>query len=162
LADANRLGELEYCAAHPHPLLVHCRTTYQLRPVDKSGMTIDRVVLDRVVRPHSTPSGLDEYSAVPVRSRMGTRAFDLTVGCNPDCDIHIDDSSLSNLHARMTQDRHGNWYIQDASSLTGTHVNGKDPIETRPLVSGDLISFGMVDVTFLLPSQVYRLVRMLL
>lgn len=160
--DANRLEELAFCAAHPTPLLVHLTTTYQLRPVEDTSKTMDRAVLQAAIPPASTPSGLDQYLAVPVRARVGKRTFQLSVGCGRDADIQINDVTVSNVHAHFTGDRHGNWYVQDASSTTGTHVNDRDPNPTQVLVSGDRISFGMVDVTFMLPSQVYRLVRMLL
>jgi pSer/pThr/pTyr-binding forkhead associated (FHA) protein len=61
----------------------------------------------------------------------------------------------------MTQDRHGNWYVQDAGSTTGTHVNDADPEPTQVLKSGDVISFGMVDTVFHLPASAYALVRRL-
>ena len=69
--------------------------------------------------------------------------------------------SQESLHAHMTQDRHGNWYVHDAGSTTGTHVNDADPTPTQVLVPGDRISFGLVDMTFLLPAQAYQLVRRL-
>jgi len=160
--DANRLEELAFCAAHPYPLLVYLTTTYQLRPVDDRSKTMDRVVLQATTPPSPPGSGLDQYLAVPVKARVGKRTFQLSVGCAHDRDIRINDVTVSNVHAHFTGDRHGNWYVQDASSTTGTHVNDRDPNATQVLISGDRISFGMVDVTFMLPSQVYRLVRMLL
>jgi hypothetical protein len=160
--DANRLDEIEFCAAHPHPLLVHCTTGYQLRPVERIGLTIDRAVLAPSSRPAMAASGLDDYRAALVKPRAGRRGFQLAIGCELDCDIHIDDVTVSTLHAHMTQDRHGNWYVQDAGSTTGTHVNDRDPCETQVLRSGDRISLGMVDLVFYLPSQVYHLIRRLL
>jgi hypothetical protein len=162
LKDANRLDELAYCNKHPYPLLVHCTTGYRLQPVSIMAMTLDRAVLAAALRPRSTPSAIDDYIAFEVCAADGRRAFDLSLGCNPSCDIHIDDVTVSKLHAHMTQDRHGNWYIQDAGSSTGTHVNDGDPGPTQVLVSGDRISVGMVDLVFYLPSQAYSLIRRLL
>ena len=161
LADANHCEELEFCSVHPYPLLVHITTGYKLRPVERMAMTIDRAVLAAATRPVTSPSAIDDYLALEVRSQGRVRTFQLSVGCGPNCDIQINDVTVSNVHAYMTQDRHGNWYVQDASSTTGTHVNDRDPGETQVLVSGDRISFGMVDFTFLLPSQAYHLVRRL-
>jgi hypothetical protein len=161
LRDANSLTELEYCARHPYPLLVHATTGYKMRPVEKLAMTLDRVVLSPVTRPRSQPSAIDDYLALPVLAMDGRRTYELSVGCNEDCDIWLNDVTVSNLHAHMTQDRHGNWYVQDAGSSTGTHVNDRDPDPTQVLVAGDRISFGLVDLTFTLPAQAFQLVRRL-
>ena len=159
--DANQLDELAYCAKHPYPLLVHMAGGYTLHPVEKGHLTMDRAILSPVKRRADTPSALDDYSAVAVRQTVG-KFVELTVGCDRKiCDILINDITISRVHAHMLQDRHGNWYINDASSTTGTFVNDKDPLPTQVLVSGDRITFGMVDVTFYLPSQAFALIRRL-
>jgi len=161
LKDANALDELAYCAKHPYPLLVHNTSSYQLRPVEKIMATIDRAVLSPVRRGR-VPSAIDEYEAVPVQAMGGEHTFELTVGCGPDCDVRVNDVTVSKIHALMTQDARGFWYVQDVGSTTGTHVNEQDTDPTRPLQSGDKIAFGMVEVTFHLPASHYALVRRLI
>ena len=161
LKDANALDELAYCAKHPYPILVHNTSTYQLRPVSRIMATIDRAVLSPVRRGYM-PSSIDEYMGVPVRSRVGANTFELTVGCLANCDIMIDDVTVSNVHAVMTKDARGFWYVQDVGSTTGTHVNDLDTDPTKPLQSGDRIAFGMVELTFHLPASHYALVRRLI
>ena len=95
-------------------------------------------------------------------ARVGDNTFELTVGCLANCDIMIDDVTVSNVHALMTKDARGYWYVQDVGSTTGTHVNEQDTDPTRPLQSGDKIAFGMVEVTFHLPASHYALVRRLI
>jgi pSer/pThr/pTyr-binding forkhead associated (FHA) protein len=161
-ADANRLDELAFCDRNPYPLLIHATTGYQLQTLASMSQTMDRAVLAAADRPHTSPSGIDDYVGIEVKTRDGSKRFQLTLGCNPFRDVVIDDVTVSNLHAHFTVDRHGNWYLQDASSLTGTHVNDKDPDPTQVLVSGDRLSFGMVDTVFMLPGQAYAMIRRLI
>jgi hypothetical protein len=161
LKDANALDELAYCTKHPYPLLVHNMTTYQLRPVDRVMATIDRAVLSPLRR-GQTPSAIDEYMAASVQAHGGDHTFELTVGCHGDCDIQINDVTVSKIHALMTKDARGYWYVQDVGSTTGTHVNDLDTEPTRALQSGDRVAFGMVELTFHLPASAYHLVRRLI
>lgn len=162
LTDANRLEETAYCAAHPYPLLVHATTGYQLQPITRTAvMTMDRAVLAAANRPARPPSAIDDYVAFPVRATPGRDAFQVAIGCHEQCDVVIDDVTVSKLHALLMCDTRGHWYLQDAGSTTGTHLNDKDPGETQVLVSGDRISLGMVDLVFYLPSQAYHLIRRL-
>lgn len=161
LLDAKALDRGAFCAKHPHPLLVHTTTGYKLRPIVNTAMTIDRAVLAAALRPPRPSGGIDDYLAVEVRAAHGTRSFDLIVGCGNDVDIWIDDVTVSARHAHMSRDREGSWYVRDASSTTGTHVNDRDYGETQALVAGDRISFGMVDLCFYPPEDAYDLIRKL-
>lgn len=160
LHDANALDVLAYCRKHPSPLLVHDMTKYKLRPLENFAATMDRAVL-APARRGLPPSAIDDYVAFPLLAFGGDHTFNLVVGCGHDADIWIDDVTVSKVHAHITQDRHGNWYVQDVGSTTGTHVNDADPEPTQVLKSGDVISFGMVDVVFHLPASAYALVRRL-
>ncbi|UCF05308.1 MAG: FHA domain-containing protein [bacterium] len=48
-----------------------------------------------------------------------------TLGRGPDCDIVIDHSSVSRLHARIYQDPFGRWIIEDLDSRNGVIVDGQ-------------------------------------
>ncbi len=158
---ANVLDELGFCEKYPYPLLVHAAGGYALHPIEKGHLTMDRAILSPVKRRGDMPSAMDDYSAVAVRQTVG-KFVELTVGCDRTvCDIVINDITISRVHAHMLHDRHGNWYINDASSTTGTFVNDKDPSPTQVLVSGDRVTLGMVELTFYLPSQVFALIRRL-
>lgn len=159
--DATQLDELAYCAKHPYPLLVHVADGYKLHPVEQALQTMDRAILSPARRAAGTPLAIDDYSAVAVRQTVG-KFVELAVGCDRKaCDVLVNDISISRVHAHMVQDARGNWYVNDASSTTGTFVNDKDPVATQVLMSGDRITLGMVDLTFYLPSQAYELIRRL-
>ena len=56
------------------------------------------------------------------------QSFDLketpvVIGRHPDCEIQLDDASVSRYHAKITLDN-GHFYIQDLNSRNGTVLNG--------------------------------------
>ena len=64
-----------------------------------------------------------------------------TIGRGQGADIHLDDPSVSRLHAEMV--RRGPYvYVADLGlSRNGTRVNGR-PVARRVLAEGDVLSFG--------------------
>jgi ribosomal protein L40E len=71
----------------------------------------------------------------------------VTVGRSPDCDIFLDDVTVSRKHAAITKD--GNAFsIQDEGSLNGTFVNRRR-VEGAELEDGDEIQIGKYRLTFL-------------
>jgi hypothetical protein len=70
-----------------------------------------------------------------------------TIGRSPDCDIFLDDVTVSRHHAvlRRTDDR---FTIEDQGSLNGTFVNRRR-IETADLADGDELQIGKYRLTFL-------------
>jgi hypothetical protein len=64
-----------------------------------------------------------------------------TVGRGDGVDVHIDDPSVSRLHAELVR-RGPHVYVTDLGlSSNGTRVNGR-PIGRRVLADGDVLSFG--------------------
>lgn len=159
--DAKALAAAEFCARHPHPVLVRCDTSSPLHPNEQTrGLTIDRVVIaDRRggTRPWSNTVG--DYVAYEVRARHPERTADITIGCSSACDIQLDDTSVSKLHATLSATQAG-WLVRDVSSLVGVRVNDFEPTEA-PLASGDRITIGTVDLLFLMPREVHTLLRRL-
>jgi ribosomal protein L40E len=71
----------------------------------------------------------------------------VTVGRSPDCEIFLDDVTVSRKHAALTKDGNG-FSIQDEGSLNGTFVN-KKRVEGAQLEDGDEIQIGKYRLTFL-------------
>jgi len=71
----------------------------------------------------------------------------VTVGRSPDCEIFLDDVTVSRKHAALTKDGDG-FTIQDEGSLNGTCVN-KKRVEGAELEDGDEIQIGKYRLTFL-------------
>ena len=69
--------------------------------------------------------------------------FPFTIGRARECDLVLDASDVSRLHAKLDSD-HLNLYLEDLGSTNGTYVNGQRmlPGQPRRLRAGDVIHFG--------------------
>jgi len=70
-----------------------------------------------------------------------------TIGRSPDCDIFLDDVTVSRKHAELLAEN-GRFTITDLGSLNGTYVNRRR-IESSPLADGDELQIGKYRLTFL-------------
>jgi FHA domain/Domain of unknown function (DUF1707) len=68
-------------------------------------------------------------------------ATTFSIGRDRDCDLSVDDMTVSRVHARLDRTADG-WVLVDLGSTNGTRVNGwlvRDRVEVR---AGDLVRFG--------------------
>jgi FHA domain-containing protein/zinc ribbon protein len=101
--------------------------------------------------------GLVEGPALVVRSGGGRAGehFPLgagddertTIGRSPDCDIFLDDVTVSRRHAVLVR-RDGKFFIEDQGSLNGTFLNRRR-IEAGELEEGDELQVGKYRLTYL-------------
>ena len=70
-----------------------------------------------------------------------------TIGRSPDCDIFLDDVTVSRKHAVFVQKDNG-FFIEDQGSLNGTFVN-RARIDRIELENGDEVQIGKYRLTFL-------------
>jgi hypothetical protein len=70
-----------------------------------------------------------------------------TIGRSPDCDIFLDDVTVSRHHAVLRKND-GRFVIEDEGSLNGTFVNRRR-IESAELADGDELQIGKYRLTFL-------------
>ena len=70
-----------------------------------------------------------------------------TVGRSPDCDVFLDDVTVSRRHAQVLH-RDGRFVIEDKGSLNGTFLNRRR-IESGQLEDGDEVQIGKYKLTFL-------------
>jgi pSer/pThr/pTyr-binding forkhead associated (FHA) protein len=71
----------------------------------------------------------------------------ITVGRRPDCDIFLDDVTVSRDHALLVK-RGDEWFIDDLGSLNGTYVN-RGRIESHRLSDGDELQIGKYKLAYL-------------
>ena len=69
------------------------------------------------------------------------------IGRSPDCDIFLDDVTVSRNHAVLIQEG-GDFIVEDQGSLNGTFVNRKR-IDRSPLTEGDELQVGKYRMTFI-------------
>jgi hypothetical protein len=89
-----------------------------------------------------TPTGLLVTLQPP--EAQGTRyevADECTVGRGAGCQVHLDDTFTSQLHARIFR-RDGRLAIEDLASTNGTFVNGARITDTVALRAGDQVQIG--------------------
>lgn len=75
----------------------------------------------------------------------------LVVGRANNCDLRLDDSSVSSEHARIVRDSAG-WRVVNLLSTNGTFVNDRK-ISSSAIANGDRIRFGRVEFRFYDPDQ---------
>jgi FHA domain/zinc-ribbon domain len=71
------------------------------------------------------------------------------IGRSPDCDVFLDDVTVSRRHAEV-EPGEGGYVIRDLGSLNGTFVNRRR-IESTRLSADDEVQIGKYRMTFLLP-----------
>jgi len=88
-----------------------------------------------------TVSFTEEYNG---RSRMMERAIikNLIIGRDKECDIILEDRSVSRKHCKLSMDGVG-LFLEDMGSRSGSFVNDQPAISRVALHSGDTIRLGM-------------------
>jgi hypothetical protein len=71
----------------------------------------------------------------------------LSIGRAPECEVFLDDVTVSRKHAVITRGDNG-YTIEDEGSLNGTYVNRRR-VETASLEDGDEVQIGKYKLTFL-------------
>jgi hypothetical protein len=69
------------------------------------------------------------------------------IGRSPDCEIFLDDVTVSRNHAVLVQEN-GKFHVEDQGSLNGTFVNRRR-IDNAPLSEGDELQIGKYRMTFI-------------
>ncbi|WP_460735371.1 FHA domain-containing protein [Lysobacter tyrosinilyticus] len=100
---------------------------------DDPGMTAVRKVMPTYVLRGLTGS---------VFGRTHPVEGSLTLGRSPQCDIHLEDSGLSRIHAKLTPEE-GGLLIEDQNSTNGSFINGTR-IQRQRAHLGDEVSFDSV------------------
>jgi pSer/pThr/pTyr-binding forkhead associated (FHA) protein len=120
----------------------HGETTLSLTPEEVSGGTV--------------PAGEPRGPALVVRAGGGRagESFETDgprtlIGRSPECDVFLDDVTVSRRHAEIVQEG-GSYVIRDLGSLNGTFVN-RHRIENAALADDDEVQIGKYRMTFLLP-----------
>jgi hypothetical protein len=117
------------------------------RPAPARGLTgaLQRAPGDRDPRHRGQGSPLPPAIRLPFPRGTATT---FTIGRDRQCDLAIDDLTVSRQHARLRRTEAGDWLLSDLGSRNGTRVNGwrvRDSVQVRP---GDLVRFG--DVVYVL------------
>lgn len=80
----------------------------------------------------------------------GAATQEWTIGRSAECAIRLDESDISEWHAKIVREGQ-KWKLIDAISSNGSFVNDLQ-VGMSYLTSGDCLRFGRVECTFLLPK----------
>lgn len=85
------------------------------------------------------------------------RVEELGVGRLPDCELFLDDSSVSKRHAVLKwNEPQGRCSVKDVGSTNGTFLNGASlALREATLKDGDILSFGNVQFWYLMTDTLH-------
>ena len=100
--------------------------------------------------------GLEGLEAPALVVRSGGRAgesfhptkAETTIGRSPDCDVFLDDVTVSRKHAELVR-RDDAFYVEDLGSLNGTFLNRRRIEEPSKLENGDELQIGKYRLSFI-------------
>jgi DNA-binding winged helix-turn-helix (wHTH) protein len=99
----------------------------------------------RPLRHHSFVLALPDHQVVLVEGEY-------TVGRQADCDVRVNDASVSRVHARIVVSD-GEVRLEDLQSKNGTKLHGALLSEPAVLAAGDVVTFGAVEAHFLVEDE---------
>ena len=103
-------------------------------------------------RRHVTrPAQKNAVSAILQNPRSGSvhaiRQTPYWIGRATDCDVRLDDATVSRRHAVITVDQASQFYIANRSQYNNTAVNGR-LVDQASLTHGDIITVGQTHLRF--------------
>lgn len=116
--------------------------TYELNGKVETVSPESTGAVTHVDRERPSPGGLALRvirGGQPGRER-GLTGGRLVAGRGDDCEITLEDPTVSRRHAAFVH-RAGDWWVVDLESTNGTRVNGTDTVEQR-LEAGDRVELG--------------------
>lgn len=116
------------------------QNTQVLMPVDEPAAPVGRL---RVVA--GQEARLSPGEVFPLQAH-------LTLGRAPDNHIVLSDAYVSSYHARLDR-RDGEWWLTDLGSRNGTRLNDVPITKSIPLVNGDVIGVGQVELRLEIENQ---------
>jgi pSer/pThr/pTyr-binding forkhead associated (FHA) protein len=104
------------------------------------------------------PQAVEPNSVLVIRDgEMAGQSFVLdrpiiSIGRGSECDIAINDDSISRRHAQILRQINGH-YVQDLASRNGSKVNNEPLFVPRLLQPGDIVCLGNVQLEYIPSSQ---------
>lgn len=108
-----------------------------------------------VESPTPPAPAVGEALALALAERPGSAQ--VTVGRGSDCDVPVNDGTLSLLHLVFMRSSDGLWTVRDANSRNGTFVGGRrlEPGKPAVLQDSDQIRAAQVVFTYATPQHLF-------
>ena len=103
----------------------------------------------------AAPVEFEELVVATLPPVLANGLMRLVIGRSPDCDVVVDDPSVSSRHAVIHWNGTAGVIIELGSS-NGTFVNGKQVVGDATLQSGDHLSFGPSHFIYLLAPALHE------
>jgi hypothetical protein len=114
----------------------------ELRPAPPQPSKVARPQgAPRAVRRSGAGGRLKVVEPAEQRGRSYEVAEEVTVGRAPGCGVALDDTYVSQLHARLFR-QNGQLFVEDLGSTNGTYVNRKKVTGPLPVRRGDRLQVG--------------------
>jgi pSer/pThr/pTyr-binding forkhead associated (FHA) protein len=119
---------------------------YRLELMDETQQAVEAKALDQVVSAAQLPDRLVIVQGPNVGTVFPLLEQKLLVGRGEECQIALDDASVSRVHVEVLRTEHG-LMILDQGSSNGLRINGAD-LPSAMLRSGDVVELGDVRLKF--------------
>jgi hypothetical protein len=141
-----------FAPLHPSQLIARLRAAFRLPDHDAAGAAADSSQGAPVAGGQAPAASGAAGSGAPAPLFFPPgRGTSFTIGRTHDCDLRIENMSVSRLHAQLHRAEDG-WLLSDLGSHNGTRVNGWLVREPVPVQAGDLIQFGTATFIVQTPS----------
>jgi ABC transport system ATP-binding/permease protein len=119
---------------------------YRLELMDEEQQAVDAKALDAAVSAAQLPDRLVVVQGPSVGTIYPLVEHKLLIGRGEECQIALDDASVSRVHVEVLRTEHG-LMILDQGSSNGLRINGAD-LPSAMLRSGDVVELGDVRLKF--------------
>jgi pSer/pThr/pTyr-binding forkhead associated (FHA) protein len=119
---------------------------YRLELMDEDQQAVDAKALDQALSSAQLPDRLIIVQGPNVGTVFPLIEQKLLVGRGEECQISLDDASVSRVHVEVLRTEHG-LMILDQGSSNGLRINGAD-LPSAMLRSGDVVELGDVRLKF--------------
>jgi hypothetical protein len=111
-----------------------------------------------MLAPLQAEAQVDRKSQEALAMALEPKGRVITLGRAPDCDIVINDGTLSGQHLLYSLSREGVWRVEDTGSRNGSAVSGGQKLEPHVAVAlknGAWVSAGRCVLTFHTPEGLW-------
>lgn len=121
-------------------------STQEFKPIGYSQDEVSADIAPKPVTPHEQRASLTIVRGPQIGTRFSLDGVEMEIGRSPQCDIFLNDMTVSRKHAAIRPEN-GAFIIKDCDSFNGIWVNNHNVDETK-LNNGDIVQVGTFCLIF--------------